>query len=550
MWIVKSPVFTRVSRRSRCWAHPRLPSSRITGEPNTVGWSEGRCLIVRLDRKPLPLSPRIPHTVSSLLDESSFYSNGQNRAPLLGRLVELPATVHISLLKASFHRLRRWAGVDRPVFFAGLGQAWSLFSGPITLLLITRFFSLKVQGYYYTFSSVLASQVFLELGFSACIIQFASHEFARLRFGPGGTIEGDSAAHSRLISLGRLSLKWYAVMAFLAFLGIGMGGHWFFQTKHDLSVAWAWPWWGLCLASGLSLLLLPVTSLLEGCNQVSFVYGLRTVSRIVAAVTLWGAIWGGAGLFAGSFTALATVLVMATAYFWRWRGLLAELWHAPQREVISWSREIWPFQWRTAVIWMSSYFTSNFFTPLLFYFHGEEVAGQMGATMTLVASLSALAQSWTVSKGPRYGMLVSRRQFGELDRLFYKTTAQAVGICILGGLALLVGLVFVRAHFAMGARFLAPGPTSLLVLVTVLNQVGYSQGVYTNAHKQAPFMILAVVGGLAIALLATGLGYFFGAWGVSVAYVLVQVPLLVWVCVVWERCRKLWHQTDTLQNND
>ena len=199
---------------------------------------------------------------------------------------------------------------------------------------------------------------------------------------------------------------------------------------------------------------------------------------------------------------------------------------------------------------MSSYFTSNFFTPLLFYFHGPVVAGQMGATMSLVASLSALAQSWTVSKGPRFGMLVSRRQFGELDRLFYKATAQAVGIGIIGGLALLAGLVFVRAHFALGARFLAPGPTSLLVLVTVLNQVGYSQGVYTNAHKQAPFMILAVVGSLAIGLLAVALGYSFGAWGVALAYVLVQVPLLVWVYVVWERCRKLWHQTDALQKDD
>ena len=436
------------------------------------------------------------------------------------------------------------------MFFAGLGQAWSLFSGPISILLITRFFSPKVQGYYYTFSSVLALQVFLELGFSACIIQFASHEFARLRFGPGGAIEGDLVARSRLISLGRLSLKWYAVMAFLAVIFIGVGGHYFFQTKHDPSVAWVWPWWSLCLASGLSLLLLPVTSLLEGCNQVSFVYGLRTISRIVAAVALWAAIWGGANLFAGSLTALATVLAMATAYLWRWRGLLGELWHAPQEEVISWRHEIWPFQWRTAVIWMSSYFTSNFFTPLLFYFHGPVVAGQMGATMSLVASLSALAQSWTVSKGPRFGMLVSRRQFGELDRLFYKATAQAVGICIIGGLALLAGLVFVRAHFALGARFLAPGPTSLLVLVTVLNQVGYSQGVYTNAHKQAPFMILAVVGSLAIGLLAVAFGYSFGAWGVALAYVLVQVPLLVWVYVVWERCRKLWHQTDALQKDD
>jgi hypothetical protein len=434
------------------------------------------------------------------------------------------------------------------VFFAGVGQAWSLFSGPITIFLITRYFTLQTQGYFYTFSGVMGLSVFLELGFSACIIQFASHEFARLRFGPGGVIEGDSLARSRLISLGRLSLKWYAVMAFLAVIGIGVGGHCFFQMKHDDSVVWVWPWWSLCLASGLSLLLLPVTSLLEGCNQVAFVYGLRTVSRIAAAVVLWAAIWGGANLFAGSVMVLTTVSAMAIAYLWRWRGLLGDLCHAPEGEVISWLREIWPFQWRTAVIWMSSYFTSSFFTPLLFYFHGSAAAGQMGATMSLVASLSALAQSWTVSKGPRFGMLVSRRQFGELDRLFYKATAQAVGICITGGLALLAGLVFVRAHFSLGARFLDPGPTSLLVAATVINQIIFSQAAYLHAHKQAPFMILFVVGGLANGLLAATLGSLFGAWGVCLGYALLQVPMLVWACVVWERCRKRWHRTTALQH--
>jgi len=37
-----------------------------------------------------------------------------------------PDIVMLKLL----HQFRRWAGVDRLVFFAGLGQAWSLFSGP------------------------------------------------------------------------------------------------------------------------------------------------------------------------------------------------------------------------------------------------------------------------------------------------------------------------------------------------------------------------------------------------------------------------------------
>jgi O-antigen/teichoic acid export membrane protein len=169
------------------------------------------------------------------------------------------------------------------------------------------------------------------------------------------------------------------------------------------------------------------------------------------------------------------------------------------------------------------------------------LAGQMGATMSLVFSLSALAQSWTVSKGPRFGILISRREFAELDRLFYRATAQAVGVCILGGVALLVGLVVVRGHFAIGRRFLDPGPTSLLVLATVVNQVIFGQATYLRAHKQEPFMILSVVNGLVTGLLIAILGYFFGAWGVSIAYALIQVIMLAWASLVWGKCRRDWH---------
>ena len=68
---------------------------------------------------------------------------------------------------ALLNDLRRKMGVNRPVFYTLVGRGWSLLSGPITILLLTTFFSPKVQGYYYTFGSVLALQVFLELGFSA-----------------------------------------------------------------------------------------------------------------------------------------------------------------------------------------------------------------------------------------------------------------------------------------------------------------------------------------------------------------------------------------------
>jgi O-antigen/teichoic acid export membrane protein len=440
------------------------------------------------------------------------------------------------------NRIRRWAGVDRPIFYTVLGRGWSLFSGPVTILLVMHFFSAKVQGYYYTFGSVMALQVFLELGFSQCIVQFASHEFARLRFQTGGALQGDSRARARLISLGRLSLKWYAVMALFVVAGLGAGGFLFFSLKHDPSVSWAWPWWSLCLTTGIMLALLPVGALLEGCNQMGFIYGLRTLVGVLSGFTLWLALWSGAGLFAGAIMVVTGVVVTATAYAWRWPGLLKELWCVPKGETISWRREIWPFQWRIAISWISGYFIFNLFTPVLFYFHGPVVAGQMGVTMQLINSLNALAYAWTGTKAPRFGILISKREFTELDRLFFKSTAQSVGVCAVGGFALLAGLIFVQAHYAMGARFLGVGPTSLLVLATVVNQIIYGQAVYLRAHKREPLMWLSLANGLAMGLLMVILGRSYGAWGVCLAYSAVQVAILAMVSVVWKHCRRIWHE--------
>ena len=446
------------------------------------------------------------------------------------------------------NRLRLWAGVDRPVFYASVGRVWSLVSGPLTILLVARCFTTKEQGYYYTFASVLALQVFLELGFSQCVTQFASHEFAHLRFLPGGALEGPARARARLISLGRLSLKWYGVISLLVVAGLGAGGHWFFTVRHDPSVAWSRPWWCLCFTTGLTLALSPVGALLEGCNQLAFLYGLRALSAIVASFVLWTALGSGAGLFAGSIMMLASVLATAVAYALRWRGFLAELGRPPKEESISWRREIWPFQWRIAISGISGYFVFYFFVPVLFYFQSPVIAGQMGMTLQLVNGLSLLAFAWTGTKGPRYGILIGRREYGELDRLFFKATTQAVGVSVIGGALLLAGLVFVRGHFLIGARFLDAGPAALLVLASIVNQVIFGQAVYLRAHKQEPFMWVSLSNGLATGGLVVVLGRSYGAWGVCLAYTLVQIAMLAWATALWKRCRRIWHQPGGLHS--
>ena len=67
-------------------------------------------------------------------------------------------------------KLLKWLEVDRAVMFAVLSKVWLVFAGPITLYLISLYLLPEVQGFYYTFLSLVALKSFLELGFYANLL--------------------------------------------------------------------------------------------------------------------------------------------------------------------------------------------------------------------------------------------------------------------------------------------------------------------------------------------------------------------------------------------
>ena len=280
---------------------------------------------------------------------------------------------------------------------------------------------------------------------------------------------------------------------------------------------------------------------MEGCNQVAFVYGLRAVLAVAASVGVWLALPLGAGLYCGAISLLLVVGVTAVVFGRAWRGLLAELRQPPPGPTISWGQEIWPYQWRMAISGMCGYFIFNLFTPVLFYFHSPALAGQMGMTWQLVNSLHTVAASWSTSKAPRYGILISQGRFAELDQLYKKTTVQALAAAVGGGVTLLLALAWVRGHLAIGARFLPVGPTALLVLATVVNQLIFSQAAYLRAHKKEPFLGLSVLSAVLTGAAVLFLGRAWGAWGECVGYcliVLAVAPVATWI---WKTRRRAWH---------
>src|SRR3989338_2896675 len=107
----------------------------------------------------------------------------------------------LAIFKDRSYMLFHKFGVDRAVLLGILTRLWSIVAAPLTMLLIAYKFSPQLQGYYYTFFSMIAFQLFIELGLSNVIMQFASNEWAGLSFDKAGRIVGNKDALSRLQSL-------------------------------------------------------------------------------------------------------------------------------------------------------------------------------------------------------------------------------------------------------------------------------------------------------------------------------------------------------------
>jgi hypothetical protein len=433
---------------------------------------------------------------------------------------------------------------NRATYFSIIGKIWMLGSGLITTMLVGFYFPPALQGYYYTFNSLLIFLVFAELGLTTVIISFSSNEWIKIKLDENGIVVGDVESISKLTSLARFAIKWYFNAGIIVTITLIIGGFIFFTTRPTQVENWAGPWILLCLVTALNLFLMPVLAFLEGCNQVINIYKFRFIQYIASSLAAWLSIYYEAGLWLSSITGIVGLLTITTLVVSHYRLFLVTFFIGkPKGTLLNWRKDILPMQWRIGLSWIGGYFTFAMFTPILFYFHGPIIAGQMGMTWSFVSALMILASAWVAPKATYFGLLISQEKYGELDRVFFKLTLEVIALTLSCAIAVWsMVLILNYLNHPLALRLLAPSTTAFLLLASTLYCLGLPVATYLRAHKKEPLTLLSINQGLFTSLLVIILAKSYAANGVALGYLLVTLIVTPFLVLIWYRRRNEWHK--------
>ncbi len=441
-------------------------------------------------------------------------------------------------------------GIDKSIFFTSLARIIQAVGGVVSILFVARYLTGVEQGFYYTFGSIVAIQIFFELGLNGIITQYVAHEASHLRWKDPVTLVGEQKYLSRLSSLLHFSVKWYSCFALVLLVTLVIAGFVFF-TKYQVSaenVLWKLPWILLAIGTSINLLFAPILAFFEGLGKVKEVAKIRLYQQCVGLMIVWGGLFFGAKLFVLGINGIVGVgLIIILIYCSNFKNILFYIWKIEITERVNYKKEIFPYQWKIALSWISGYFIFQLFNPVLFATEGAVVAGQMGMTLAALNGIQALSLSWITTKVPLFSGLIAQKQYIQLDTIFNRTLKQSISINGAALLLMFIAIFLIRHYHIvisdmdLGSRFLDYLPMGLMMLSLFINQLVGSWATYLRCHKREPFLINSIVAGFLCCLSTVLLGKYFGVLGITGGYCLITLFMSLWGYWIFKTKKNDWH---------
>ena len=326
--------------------------------------------------------------------------------------------------------------VDRNVAIFLSSKIFSYLSYPVTLGLIINFLNPLEQGYYYTFLTLLSFSMFLELGLGVILTNFASHEFANLRWKNNNLI-GKKVAVKRSLMLIKKTILWFSVVALLFFFSmLGIGTYFFLESGQE-NYYLTWIYFIAVFSPGL--IVSPILSILQGFDKIKEVQSIIFLQVFFSIIAFWIFLLMDFNIYALVAQFAVQNFVSCSYLLHKYRNLIF-LSLTQSSTLFNWKEEILPLQLKTGFTWIVSYLGINLLIPFSFKIFGPEVAGQLGMSFKIAEITSIICLAWTNTRVPQMGSIIASNNKNKFYPLFYSTLNSIFlvgGISIIGILLLL-----------------------------------------------------------------------------------------------------------------
>lgn len=444
-------------------------------------------------------------------------------------------------------------GLDKSIAYSSGSRIISGIAGVISVLFISKYLSGAEQGFYFTFGSIVALQVFFELGLTGIITQYVAHEVSHLSLQNDGFYRGEKRYVSRLASLICFCIRWYFVLAIIVFVFLLIVGFVFFRNYGDVEndVVWEIPWVLVCLGTAAKIFQSPFNSIYMGIGKVKEMSKIGFYQQFILPISLWIGFFLGWKLYTIGISYILSVLFWI-GYVWysRLYVIIKYLWSTHITEKVSYVSEIFPYQWRIALSWVSGYFIFQLFNPVLFATEGPVVAGQMGMTIQALNAIQAISFSWLNTKVPLYSSLIALKDYITLDSIFNKMLKQMLFVSVIlliTFLLLVVGLRISEVKIGdviLADRFLPLLPLTIMSISVYMQQYTNSWATYLRCHKKEPFLVNSICAGVAYGISTLLLGSLYGLNGIVAGYITLKILFFPWGYWIFITKKKEWHENE------
>lgn len=451
----------------------------------------------------------------------------------------------MEVLKNKLLLLIKKIGIDHSIAYSSGARVVQAFTGVASILFIAQFLSKSEQGFYYTFGSIVAIQIFFELGLTNIITQYVAHEASHLQWLDSSHLSGEIKHHSRLAYLLRFSVRWYSITAGILFIVLLISGILFFgyYSPDKDSVHWKIPWVLVCVGTSLNLFISPLLAILMGLDKVKEVMKMRFYQQIIIPLSTWLGLAIGFHLYvlgiASIFSLIYVIIFIGTSGL---KNIIINLWHVNISDRVNYMKEIFPFQWKIALSWISGYFIFQLFNPVLFATSGPVVAGQMGMTLAALNGINAFSMSWITTKVPMWSRLIALKDYIQLDKIFNTTMKQVSVVCLGLILMLVVGIWILKFfNLPLGSRFIPWLPIVYMLIPLFINLWVNGWATYLRCHKKEPFLLISIISGISCCFSTIILGKYYGVVGMTGGYCIITILTALWGYYIFKACKHSWH---------